>query len=64
MTEGKNLWCVVSVGLEFPKHPCILAGFPALEDALEYAAFVTEYDEDVFVGWVTYVVEGSYFLGL
>lgn len=36
-----------------------LAVFKSLNDALEYAAFVNEYDEKDYVCWLTYVIEGD-----
>ena len=36
-----------------------LAVFKSLRDALEYAAFVNQYDQEDYKCWLTYVIEGD-----
>lgn len=56
----KVVWSVVSANAgDFPTA-VVFATFLSLEDALEYAAWVTEYDEDVFYNWTTYIVVGDF----
>ena len=53
------LWTVVTAN----KFNCvlILSLFKSLGDAINYAAFVTDYDDPNYLGWITYVVEGDFF---
>ena len=39
----------------------ILSLFNSLGDAIDYAAFVTDYDDPNYLRWTTYVVEGDFF---
>ena len=57
----KQVWSVASA---YEENGCnsvvLLATFLSICDALEYAAFVTEYDEDTYFGWTTYIIEGDF----
>lgn len=54
-------WVVVSSkDWEGRSITVVLAVFKSLVDALEYAAFVTVFDEERFPNWLTYVVEGTF----
>jgi hypothetical protein len=55
-------WTVVSTLLNRKRYNWhyTMALFRSLDDAMEYAAFVTDFDEERFPGWITYVVEGDF----
>lgn len=57
----KIFWTVCSAYNGITNTVTTLSVFKSLDDALEYAAFVTHYDMvDDYKGWCTYVVEGDF----
>jgi hypothetical protein len=57
--SANSRWTVVSTftGLHTFVSLVPLAVFSALYNALEYAAFVQQYDAENFPHWLTYVIE-------
>ena len=58
-------WTACSICTTLPfLHAVTMAVFKSLDDALEYVAWVNEYDADYFERsdqeWINYVVEGDF----